>query len=155
MPGIVYPDINGVRTSFCSIEFGVEAIRLTGVKALNYRTTHDIPKVRGTSSKALGRVRGEEECEGDIEIYQADWKKLLPVLTVAGAFGFAERSVPCRVVYAELLSPLDIQTDILMGVRIHSADNANSQGPDALTVKLGLSIMDIIYDGKYFGLRPR
>jgi hypothetical protein len=152
----LYPDVNGVRTSYCSIELAVNGIRLKGVRSINYRETHEVPKIRGTSSHPIGRTRGIVDFEGDIELYQADWLALLPTLTLVGTVGFAEIAHTVSVMYAELLSPQDTVLDTLVGVRFLAPESSGSEGADAQMIKLTLSIMDILWArGVYRGLRAR
>lgn len=149
-----YPDVNGVRTSYCSIEFGLDGIPAIGVDSINYRDTHEIGKIRGSSASPIGRTRGNGDAEGDITIYQAEWNSIfLPKLTRGGAFGYAELAWPVKIVYAELLSPDDTVTDRLEGVRLTAADIANAQGTDATKIKLTMNIMKIFWSKLYVGLR--
>jgi hypothetical protein len=152
---ILYPDVNGNRTSYCSIVFGIDGAPIKGVKSINYRETHEIPKIRGTSPKPIGRTRGSSDFEGDIELYQAEWNAILPLLTKGGIFGFAEPSFTVTVSYAELGRPADLVNDKLVGVRFHSPDVANTEGTDAVVVKVGMSIMDITWSKQFKGLRIR
>lgn len=143
-----YPDVNGHRTSYCSIELGVAGqLPIAGVKSINYREMPEVGKIRGTNVKPMGRTRGQVDFEGDIEFYQREWRNLMPVLSQLGLFGFSEVSYPVTVVYAEEASPLDIVIDELIGVRFMGPENAHAEGPDALVVKLTLNIMDLIHNG--------
>lgn len=146
-------DVNGNRTSYCSIEFAVNGLRIKGVKSINYREINEMSKIRGTGAKPMGRTRGTADFEGDIEIYQAEWRALLPFLTRGGTFGFAELAHPVTVTYAEALSPLDTVTDRLIGVRFHSPDVANTESTDAVVLKVALNIMDITWNNMFKGLR--
>lgn len=150
MGSILYPDVNGVRASHVSLELVAHGLRLAGVKSLNWRTNHEIPKIRGTSSKTIGRTRGTEEHEGDVELYQADWKRLLLAL----GDGFAEKSVFVKAVYYEAASPADLILVEFAGTRFHSPDESSSEGAEAASVKLSMSIMEIKRNGKQ-GLRAR
>ena len=153
-----FPDINGVKTSYCSLELGLDGVRLKGVKSLNYRESLEIGMIRGLSSHPIGRTRGQVEFEGDIEIYQADWLTLLPILTVAGKFGFSELAHTLFCTYAEIVaSPTEVTQDIIEGVRIHSPENSvAADSADAQIVKLSLSIMNIRWGrGVFQGLRHR
>lgn len=151
-----YPDVNGNRTSYASIEFGVDGQIIKGVTNINYWETHEIGKGRGTASRPQWRTRGELDFEGDIEILQADWLHyLLPRITRFGIFGFAELAWPVKVVYAELSAASDIVTDRLDGVRFTAPAVNAAPGVDAITVKLTLSIMDIIWANRYRSLRTR
>lgn len=147
-----YPDINGVATSYCSIRLMVgPGIPLVGVKSLNYKDVGEIPKVRGMSAVDIGRTRGKVSSEGDLEILQEEWDELILRLTLTGTVGYMETTWPVQVVYAEALSPQKTRVDNLIGVRFHSAEKSNSEGTDALTVKLQMSIMQIRWSG---GLIP-
>jgi hypothetical protein len=151
-----YPDVNGIRTSYASIELGVDGQIIKGVTSINYRETHEIGKGRGTASRPQWRTRGELDFEGDIEILQADWLHyLLPKITRGNVFGFGELAWTVKVVYAEISSPTDIVTDRLDGVRFTAPEVNATPGVDAITVKLTLSIMDIIWANKYRSLRTR
>lgn len=148
------PDVNGMRTSYCSIELGIDGIPVIGVDSINYRDTHEIGKIRGTSALPIGRTKGNGDAEGDITVYQADWNAiLLPKLTLGGSVGFAELAWPVKIVYAEQLNPQDTVTDRLVGVRFTAPDIANAQGTDATKVKLTLNIMQIVWSNLYVGLR--
>jgi hypothetical protein len=148
-----YPDINGARTSYASITFGVAERTILGIKALNYKDTGEIPKIRGTSGLPVGRTRGTADHEGDVEFYQEEWDELLPILTGGGVWGYMERSWPLRVCYSEISQPEKTVLDILVGVRFFGAEKSNSEGNDALTVKVNLSIMEILWNGRYAALR--
>jgi hypothetical protein len=149
----IYPDRNGNRTSYCSIEFGVNGTPIKGVKSINYKETLEIKKIKGTSAKPIGRNRGTSDFEGDIELYQAEWLALLPILTLGGTVGFSELSHTVTVVYAELLSPGDTVIDRIQGVRFCPPEVANSEGGDLATYKVPLDIMDIVWANKYRSLR--
>jgi hypothetical protein len=149
----IYPDRNGNRTSYCSIEFGVNGTPIKGVKSINYKDTLEIKKIKGTSAKPIGRNRGTLDFEGDIELYQAEWLALLPILTLGGTVGFSEMSHTITVVYAELLSPGDTVIDRLVGVRFHSPEVANSEDGDLASLKVTLDIMDIVWANRYRSLR--
>jgi hypothetical protein len=151
MGQIVVPRVNGLECSFASIEFGIDGLEIPGIKSINYKTAHDMSKARGTSSHAIGATRGDEDQDGDFEIYRRYWKQLLNKL----GQGYAEIFVPMKVTYAELASPDDIHTDTCDAVKIISPEASNSQGPDALLVKCALFMLTpIAWDGKY-GLAPR
>lgn len=151
-----YPDVNRMRTSYCSIELGIDGVKIKGVNAINYRETHEVGKGRGTASKPQWRTRGEVDFEGDLEILQADWVQLmLPKLALGGLFGFAELGWPVTITYAEISAPTDFVTDRLVGVRFLAPDVSNSPGTDAIAIKVTMNIMDIIWANRYRGLRTR
>ncbi len=148
-----YPDVNGVRTAYCSIEVGIAGFFLKGVKSLNYKDNGEIPKIFGTSPIPIGRTRGQNDSEGDIEFYQEEWDEMLPLLTLAGSIGYMEGIWPISVTYAEPSQMAKTKTDQLVGVRFMSAERSNAEGTDALTVKLSLSIMRIVWHTKFVAMR--
>jgi hypothetical protein len=152
-----YPDVNGHRTSFCSVEFALDGQRIPGIKSINYKEELTTATIYGTSSHPVGRTRGQLKFSGDIEFYAEEWyDTVLPILTGGGAIGFSERAVTLTVAYREIgLSTPTIQVDQLMGARIHSPDRSNSEGTEALTVKVALDIMNIRWNSKHQGLRTR
>jgi|SRR4051812_46586039 len=147
------PDINGNRTSWASIVLGVAAKPLIGIKSINYKDVGEIPKVKGTAGNPIGRTRGSNDCEGDVEILQQEWNELLPMLTAGGALGYSELSWPITVSYAEPSNLLLTVTDRLVGVRFFGAEKSNGEGTDALTVKVNLSLMRIVWNNRYVALR--
>lgn len=158
MPVPAFPDVNGVKTSYCSIELVLRGVRLKGVKSINYRESHEIGKIRGISSHPIGRTRGMVDFEGDIELYHSEWLMLLPILTNGGLVGFAEVSSPVSITYSELPVAPAYETvqDILEGVRLHSPESSAAEGVEAQVIKLSMSIMNILWGrGVHQGLRTR
>lgn len=145
-------DVNGVRTSYCSIEFEVDGMPIVDVDEINYGAPGDIPKLRGTHHQAIGRPRGSVDHEGSIVLAQKAWKKLLPKITRFGLVGFMRLAWTIKVTYAEEQSPQDTVTDRLIGARFHSPDIANSQGNDPTKLRVSLSLMEIIWANKYRAL---
>lgn len=143
-----YPDVNGVRVSYCSIELDIDGTKLKGVRSINYKETTEIPKIRGLSAKPIGRTRGNSDFEGDIELYREEWDELVAKLSQNGAVGFSETSWPVSITYAEPSDLSKTVTDRLIGVRFHSPEIANSESADATVVKVMLSIMDIAWNGR-------
>jgi hypothetical protein len=153
-PILRYPDINGIRTSFCSIQFGIESIPIVGVKEINYEESHEIQKIRGTSRKPIGRPAGIVDFTGTLVVYQKEFYGIIiPKLQAIGAAqgisggGWSLASAPIQIAYAEEQSPDDTVFDTLVGVRIVAPKANHSEGPDALTMNLTMSIMDILWNG--------
>lgn len=149
-----YPDVNGVRTSWASIEFGLDGLPITGIESINYRDPLEKGAVYGSTSKKQGRTRGQLAPEGDMEILQADWLHiLLPRITQNGKYGFSELAFPVKCAYAERLSPADVVTDRIQGVVFHSPEVSNSRSVDAIKIKVTFDVMEIIWANKYRSLR--
>ena len=154
------PLINGSRFSFSSVDFRIPTFpgqRITDIKSVDYTSTLEPGKVFGTSAQKVGRTRGQQECEGSVEMYREAWGLLLPALSALTAFtsglsplgappGIQEVAFDIIVSYAELpISP--VQTDVLKGCRIKKIGSNAAEGTEALTVKLDLDIMQIGYTG--------
>jgi hypothetical protein len=151
---LLYPDVNGHRTSYCSIELGVNGVLIKGAKSINYKEEVEDADVYGNSANQIGGTRGKAKCSGDIEFLEAEWNQLiLPVITLGGVIGYAERRWLITVTYAEAANMDLTVTDILEGVKFKSIDRSNGEGVDALTVKVSLGIMAIKWRGVFRALR--
>ena len=151
---IAYPDINGVRHSYVSIEFGIDGTKVKGVKSINYKEETEVAQIYGTAALPIGRTRGRVKFSGDLEIYEEEWyKTFLPKLAKNGAIGFSEGAWPISVSYAEEAATENTVTDKLIGVRLLSPERSQTEGTDALVIKVTLDIMGITWGNKYVGLR--
>ncbi len=136
-----YPDVNGKRYSFSSVEAKFNDQRYIGFKAVAYKSSLKPGIVRGTDPNKLGRTRGQGDHTGSFEMFKEEWETLKASL----GDGFMEVPFNIVVAYAEDGSP--VATDALYGCRITDVDDTHSEGPDALTVKCELDIMDVDYNG--------
>jgi hypothetical protein len=137
------PLVNGNEYSFASIELNIKGTLFTAVKSIQYDGGLEPGKVYGTGVIALAHTRGTYEASASIEVYRGDFEKLTALL----GDGFGEVTFEITVVYAEKNRPTI--TDRLPAVRIMKPAMDNSQGSDALTVKLDLTVLDQIeYNGK-------
>src|SRR5262245_13059932 len=111
---ILYPDINGVRHSWVSINlvFGIHII--LGITALNYGRTRERSYVYGTSPDPLGKARGRNAYKGDIEVFLSEWD------LISSLPGYGDLSFPIVVNYSA--NGVDIITDILEGCTIDSSE---------------------------------
>jgi hypothetical protein len=141
-----YPNVNGHKHSWASIEIQVGTKKIRGCKAVSYKNTMEPGEVRGTGVQVLGRTRGDLKSEGSLELFLAEYQELIDELSADGT-GFLEKSFDITVSYSEASSP--IITDKLIGCRLKGGDKGFSQGTDALSVKCDLSIMYIIENGKH------
>jgi hypothetical protein len=152
---INYPDVNGHRTSYCSIEFGVNGRKIKGVKSISYKPEVEVGRVYGSNANVIGRTRGRVSAgTGEVEFYQSEWYELvLPMLTYNGLVGWAEYAWPITVTYSEAVLIKKTITDKLEGTRFLTPDQSHSEGTDALVVKVSLDIMKLKLDRKYVALR--
>ena len=140
MPTPKYPLVIVVRDSFASIELVVACKRILGAKESAYTETLEPGEIRGTSSQILGRTAGDYSVEGSCTLYREEWDDLLDTL----GEGYLRKSFDVTVTYADEGAPT--KTDKLVGCRIKSVEQSNSQGTDGLEVQLQLHVMYLLRD---------
>lgn len=137
-----YPLINGTMHEWSSVTLKVKGKIYTRVKSINYSEKLTPTKVYGTSADVIGRTRGMREVDADLELYLDEWRLLQADL---GA-GFYETPIEATVAYSE--DNVSTVVDTLVGCRVQEVGASQSQGADALTRKVGLSVMKILWDGQ-------
>jgi hypothetical protein len=141
-----FPLINGTRYGYASIETAVAGDLTTGFKSINYKTRTEAGMTRGTGFFQSGRAEGQNSADGSWEMYKRDWQALVEKLAPPGSGkGWSRVSFLVTVSYAE--DGEGVVTDTLYAVRMMSAEDSHSEGPDALVVRCDLSIMRIAYNG--------
>lgn len=133
------PLINGQRHSFASIELKIGSLIFVGFKSVNYSRTRSRTLVRGNSPDPLGKTRGDNEYSADCELYLAEWNLLMQTL----GKGYGDVSFSVNVTYSE--NGFDTITDNLIGCTIDSTEASQGQGSDALTRKINLSPLKILF----------
>jgi hypothetical protein len=142
-----WPLVNGAHTSFCSIELKLGgSLPINAIKSILYSDPLTDTTVYGTSPKPAGSTRGQLKPAGTIEFYRKMFDAILEILTIGGKIGYAEKRWPVTVSYAEL-GAIDIKQDLLSNVKFHSPDFSSSEGTDALTVKMIISPLEILWHG--------
>lgn len=135
-----YPLVNGVRYSFASIELSVAGKVILGAKEIAYTETLEPGELRGTSSQLLGRTAGDYSVEGSMTLYREEFDDLLGTL----GEGYLRKVFDVTITYADEGAPT--KTDKLVGCRIKSVEQSNSQGTDGLEVQLQLHVMYLVRD---------
>lgn len=135
-----YPLVNGVRYSFASIEFNIAGKIILGAKEIAYTEALEPGEVRGTGSQVLGRTAGDYSVEGSCTLYREEWDDLLDTL----GEGYLRKSFDVTTTYADEGAPT--KTDKLVGCRIKSVEQSNSQGTDGLEVQLQFHVMYLLRD---------
>lgn len=144
---IQYPMVNGFRHSFASIELKMAGQLFTGFKSVNYSRTRSRSLVRGNHPDPLGKTRGENEYKADVELYFAEWVLFMELLKQgAGGGGYGDKPFNVDVTYGESLFATTV--DQLVGCTFDTTDASNGQGPDALTRKVELNPLKILFNGR-------
>jgi hypothetical protein len=139
------PLVNGIAWGWAEIELSIDGQHFSAVKSINYKTSVQRGKVRGTSMRVLGLTSGEADQEGDLELAMDDYRALLTML----GDGYLKRQFDIAVSYSNedgvnLVDNPFTYTDQLKGCRLKGTEHSHSQGPEGLTVKLPLDIMQIL-----------
>lgn len=139
------PKINGYRFSWSSITLDLgDGGLIQDFTEISYSTTSERSKYYGTGRKPRGRTAKVLDFEGSMtvskEVFAEIIAKLDPDLS-----GFGDKTFTVTVAYEDKNN--NIVVDILEGVEIDGVEESYSQGTDALSVNLTLSIMNINYDG--------
>jgi len=146
---IQYPLINGVRYDFSSIEIDFNGKKFLGFTKIAYSDSLEPGKPRGAHPQAVGRTRGEYDCEASAEMFRQEFDELATAL----GDGYGEVPVTITVGYSATGQPTI--TDVLSGVRIKKVSNEHSQSTDALAVSLELDPQLITRNGKTLLKNPR
>lgn len=135
-----YPLVNGVRYSFASIELDVAGKIILGAKEIAYTETLEPGEIRGTSVQLLGRTAGDYGVESSMTLYREEFDDLLDTL----GEGYLRKVFDVKVTYADEGAPT--KTDRIVGCRIKSVEQSNSQGTDGLEVQIELHVMYLVRD---------
>lgn len=137
-----FPLINGNRYSWASVVFSMADIEIDDVTEISYSHKLESGTVRGVGPWKAGRTRGEYDAEGSVTLLRSAWDSLRAQL----GNGYLESDFTVTVSYSEE-GEGDVVTDTLVGCRIQNVEHSPSQGTDALTVALTLSVLYILENG--------
>lgn len=136
-----YPLINGTRHEWSSVEIKLRDDVYVGVKEIKYSDTLKGTKIKGTHPRALGRTRGDYECEGSIVLWFAE------AAMFRKALGDGYKEVPFDIVVSYSEDGFDTIIDTIIGARIAKDEGGGSQGADGLSVSWDLDPMNILWNG--------
>lgn len=143
---IEYPEINGHRFSFASIEATFNGLSILGIVSINYSPELTPGKVYGSAPQKIGRTRGKEDSSCDFEMLRLEYENLVESITQSG-LAYGEAAFDIIVQYSELpTSP--VLTDTVLGFRIGKPDLQNQDGTDPSTVKVTGDPMRVLINGR-------
>lgn len=142
------PIINGHTPDWSSCEWKFNGKIYTRFKSMNYSDNIETVMPRGNNPEPDSETRGEYKAEADAEIYIDEFKRIKRDLGP----GWREKRFLVTCSYRDGEEPME--TDELIGVRILGVAASQSQGTDALTRKLTLSLFKVRWGGVENLLNP-
>jgi len=137
-----YPEVNGLRPDYSSVEINASGRTIVGVKSISYGHGLEPGEVRGTGAQLNGRTRGQYKAKNcSMTLYRAEADELREAL---GA-GYMERAFEIVIHIAERDQPT--ATDRLVGARIVDESDEMEEGSEALTTKFELHVMTVLKNG--------
>ena len=140
---VTYPQINGHRLSFSSIEATFNGTKILGFKSLSYDDGLEIGKIFGAASQKLGTTAGKNDPTGSFEMYMEEGDLFLSTL----GDGYGKKQFSIIATFSEDPVSPPIRVD-LVGCRIIKVSESHSEGTDALTYKFDIDIMQIARNGR-------
>jgi len=149
-----YPVLNGVAPSWSDIKILISpnpvgpVIEAVDVQSINYASNVEVGLQRGVSGgRVLNRTLGQETPEASMVLYRSGWKKLYTALSVvAPRRGCQVIISPVQFNIHVLWTPLgsvEIFQDMIKGCRVIGRVNAPTEGTDADTVEVPLSVISV------------
>ena len=154
--GVQYPKINGYAAASQDVEFSVGSSssnlqRFFGLKSLNFKSAVARGKVMGTGGKKKAVTLGTFDPTGDMELYYDDAQDFENLVGTA-------RGIPVlnATFYVSVVVSSDngdgnpvVTTWELVGCKITDYTHyALGEGPEALSTKYSMDIMDILKNGQ-------
>jgi hypothetical protein len=141
------PLINSNRFDFSHVKIKLFNKLYVGIHAIDYSAEVSPGFVYGQSTPyPIGRTRGQLKTDsGSIEIYREEFGDLSNDIQVIGV-GLFEANFIVTVSIGDPLSPSSgaPQVDTIIGCRFSRFTAGWRQGPDALTVKLDFTYMNVL-----------
>lgn len=146
VPQFPYPLINGKYFQFSSIKFLLAGKEWNDILEINYACSREVGEVYGISPIMLGRTFGQVKATADITMYRHKFDELLSIIDPGNTGFMGIDAIPLEVGYAERFMPT--MSDRIIGAQIAGVENAHSQGNEPLKVKIPLSTIAVVYNGK-------
>jgi len=141
------PLVNGVRFDFSNVKIKMFNKLYVGIHSIDYAPECAPGFVYGQSTPyPIGRTRGQLKTDSaSIELYREEFGDLSNDIQVIGV-GLFEANFIITVSIGDPLSPSSgtPQVDTIIGARFSRFTQGWRQGPDALTVKLDFTFMNML-----------
>ncbi len=147
---ISYPQINGARHSWASVEVKV-ANKIFYITSINYSRKRNRTIVRANHPDPLAKTRGSNDYSADCEMLLAEWNSLQAELINQANQqglngGYGDVAFQVIVMYNE--NGFDTITDTINGCTMDSTEASNSEGTDPSKRKFDLCPLKILLNGQ-------
>lgn len=128
--------INGVNYSWSNISFILFGVPITGILAINYKRKQKKDNNYGAGPEPVSRGYGNNEYEGDIELYTDVWKSIIASSPNRNPLDIPPFNIPITFSGKGVLT----ERDVLKAVEFLEDPMESKQGDTKLTVKIPLII---------------
>jgi hypothetical protein len=133
------PLINGVAFSWSSISLVLFGVPVVGITSIEYKRKQTKTNNYGAGVEPVSRGYGKKECDGSIEIYLDEWKRIIAAAPSRDPLDIGWFDI--QVLYGNSIA--DATKDVLKAVEFMEDPFAAKEGDTKLTVKLPLIIAGI------------
>jgi hypothetical protein len=141
--------INGARQSFQSLILKLDGQEFVGFKSISLERTRERSMVYGANPDPLGKTHGKNTYKATLEVYVAEFN--LFVVQHFGA-GYGDKFFTLQLSVVE--SGFDSIPHFAYGCTIDSSTLDFSEGTDALTAKMELNPVKIVFGGQDDNANP-
>jgi hypothetical protein len=138
MPGNT-PLINGTSYAWANISFILFNVPVVGITAINYKRKQKKDNNYGKGYRPVGRGYGNEEYEGDIEVYLETWQAIVAAAPGANPLQVSPFDIP--VLFSG--DTVVVTKHILRSVEFLEDPMESKQGDTKILCKIPLIIGDI------------
>lgn len=143
---LAVPLVNGTAWSFAKMRIEVAGFKLNGgISSATYKRERKRDQVRSNHQDPVAQTDGENSYTASIEVYAAWWLNLMRTIRNTLGQGYGDVAFTAFISYGN--SVLDPFQDVLIGCHFDSTDADNKTGTAAITRKIDLQPLKILFDG--------
>lgn len=135
----ITPLINGINYSWGNVTLVLFGVPVVGITKITYKRKQKKENNFGSGHDAVSRGYGNKECEGSIELYLDEWKRIIAASPGRDPLDIAPFDI--QVVYGG--SKVSADKDVLRACEFTEDDFAAAQGDQKLMVTIPLVIAAI------------
>jgi hypothetical protein len=130
------PLVNGVSYAWATIKFAPFGVPIVGIVNISYKRKQKKDNNYGAGPEPVSRGYGNNEYDGEIELYQEEWKNIIAASPNRDPLAIPWFDIP--VIYGDSIATTT--TDTLRAVEFLEDPFESKQGDTKLTVKIPLII---------------